>query len=77
MKEKAVESLEELKTTLKRWQEIEVAAVENTTAVIERTRNPLIKLVMEIIRAYEEYEGQRPRNNKPEKKGSSENGQNS
>ena len=50
MKEKAVESLEELKTTLKRWQEIEVAAVENTTAVIERTQNPLIKLVMEIIR---------------------------
>ena len=50
MKEKAVESLEELKTTLKRWQEIEVAAVEHTTAVIERTQNPLIKLVMEIIR---------------------------
>jgi Asp-tRNA(Asn)/Glu-tRNA(Gln) amidotransferase C subunit len=50
MKEKAVESLEELRTTLKRWQEIEVAAVEQTTAVIERTQNPLIKLVMEIIR---------------------------
>jgi Asp-tRNA(Asn)/Glu-tRNA(Gln) amidotransferase C subunit len=50
MKEKAVESLEELKTTLKRWQEIEVAAVEQTTAVIERTQNPLIKLIMEIIR---------------------------
>ena len=29
MKEKAVENLEELKTTLKRWQEIEVAAVEH------------------------------------------------
>ncbi len=50
MKEKAVESLEELRTTLKRWQEIEVAAVEQTTALIERTQNPLIKLVMEIIR---------------------------
>jgi len=50
MKEKAVESLEELKTTLKRWQEIEVASVAQTTAMIERTRNPLIKLVMEIIR---------------------------
>ena len=50
MKEKAVESLEELKTTLKRWQEIEVASVEHTTALIERTKNPLIKLVMEIIR---------------------------
>jgi hypothetical protein len=50
MKEKAAESLEELKTTLKRWQEIEVAAVEQTTAVIDRTQNPLIKLIMEIIR---------------------------
>ena len=50
MKEKAGESLEELKTTLKRWQEIEVAAVEQTTAVIDRTQNPLIKLIMEIIR---------------------------
>ena len=50
MKGKAVESLEELRTTLKRWQDIEVAAVEQTTAVIDRTQNPLIKLVMEIIR---------------------------
>ena len=50
MKEKAVENLEELRDTLKRWQDIEVASVEHTTAMIERTKNPLIKLVMEIIR---------------------------
>jgi hypothetical protein len=50
MKEKAVESLEELRTTLKRWQEIEDASVAHTTALMERTKNPLIRLVMEIIR---------------------------
>lgn len=50
MKGKAVENLEELRTTLKRWQEIEDASVAQTTALIERTKNPLIRLVMEIIR---------------------------
>jgi hypothetical protein len=50
MKEKAVESLAELRTTLKRWQEIEDASVAHTTALMERTKNPLIRLVMEIIR---------------------------
>jgi len=50
MKQTTVDNLEELKRTLKRWQEIEVASVEHTTAMIERTKNPLIKLVMEIIR---------------------------
>jgi hypothetical protein len=50
MKEKAVESLEELRRTLKRWQEIEDASVAHTTALMERTKNPLIRLVMEIIR---------------------------
>ena len=50
MKAKAVESLEELKATLGRWQEIEDASVAHTTKMIERTKNPLIKLVMEIIR---------------------------
>jgi hypothetical protein len=50
MKEKAVESLKELKTTLGRWQEIEDASVAQTTALMERTKNPLIRLVMEIIR---------------------------
>ena len=50
MKEKAVENLEELKATLARWQEIEVASVAQTTQIMERTQNPLIRLVMEIIR---------------------------
>jgi len=50
MKEKAVESLEELQTTLRRWQEIEDASVAHTTAMMERTKNPLIRLIMEIIR---------------------------
>ena len=50
MKEKAVENLEELQATIKRWQEIEVASVAQTTQIMERTQNPLIRLVMEIIR---------------------------
>jgi hypothetical protein len=50
VKEKAVENLEELKATIKRWQEIEVASVAQTTQIMERTQNPLIRLVMEIIR---------------------------
>jgi rubrerythrin len=50
MKEKAVENLEELKETLQRWQEIEIATVAHTTALLERTQNPLVRLVMEIIR---------------------------
>ena len=50
MKEKAVENLEELKATIGRWQEIEVASVAQTTQIMERTQNPLIRLVMEIIR---------------------------
>jgi hypothetical protein len=50
MKKKTVENLEELKATLQHWQEIEDATVEHTTQVMERTQNPLIRLVMEIIR---------------------------
>ena len=50
VKEKAVENLEELKATIGRWQEIEVASVAQTTQIMERTQNPLIRLVMEIIR---------------------------
>jgi len=47
---KSAENLEELKTTLRRWQEIEVESMEQTSAIIAKTQNPLIKLVMEIIR---------------------------
>ena len=50
MKQQAAENLEELVKTLKRWQEIETAAVSQTSAIMEKTKNPFIRLVMEIIR---------------------------
>jgi hypothetical protein len=50
MAQNAAENLNELVTTLKRWQEIEDGSVASTTEIIERTTNPLIRLVMEIIR---------------------------
>lgn len=50
MKQKAAENLEELVATLKRWQEIETAAVAQTSAIMDKTKNPFIRLVMEIIR---------------------------
>ena len=50
MRQKAAENLEELVQTLKRWQEIETAAVSQTSAIMEKTKNPFIRLVMEIIR---------------------------
>ncbi len=49
-KEKAAENLDELVTILKHWQDLEVATVAQTTAIMEKTKNPLIRLVMEIIR---------------------------
>jgi hypothetical protein len=50
MKPKGVENLEELATTLRRWQQIEALTIAHTYAIAEKTRNPLIKLIMEIIR---------------------------
>jgi uncharacterized tellurite resistance protein B-like protein len=50
MSQTAAENLEELKGTLRRWQELEAATIRQTSSVIEKTRNPLIKLLMEIIR---------------------------
>jgi hypothetical protein len=50
MKQKAAENLDELVTTLKQWQKIEDSSVASTTEIIEKTTNPFIKLVMEIIR---------------------------
>jgi len=47
---KTAENEAELKDTLRRWQEIEVESVEQTSAIMAKTHNPLIKLVMEIIR---------------------------
>ncbi len=47
---KAAENVEELKATLRRWQEIEEQSISQTSAIMAKTRNPLIQLVMEIIR---------------------------
>jgi hypothetical protein len=47
---RAAEDAEELKTTLRRWQHIEDESVAQTSSIIAKTNNPLIKLVMEIIR---------------------------
>jgi uncharacterized protein YigA (DUF484 family) len=49
-KEKPAENPSELVPILRRWQEIEDASVAGCTAVMEKTQNPLIRLVMEIIR---------------------------
>jgi hypothetical protein len=47
---KAAENEAELKATLRRWQEIEDESVAQTTAIMAKTHNPFIQLVMEIIR---------------------------
>lgn len=49
-KAKPAENTGELVTTLRRWQEIEDGSVEACSGIIEKTDNPLIRLVMEIIR---------------------------
>jgi len=43
------ETNEQLVAEMKRWQKIENAAVSSAGAVIEKTDNPIIRLVMEII----------------------------
>ena len=40
---------EKIIDNMRRWQKIENAAVSSTGHVMERTKNPLIRLVMEII----------------------------
>ncbi len=42
---------EELVTSMRQWQKIEDTSVESCGRVIESTKNPLIKLVMEIIQS--------------------------
>lgn len=44
------EILEQLIELLKRWQKIEDASIKNTTEIIKKTDNPLVHLIMEIIR---------------------------
>ena len=41
---------EKLLNTLKKWQHIEREAIDTTAAIMEKTQNPLIRQVMEIIR---------------------------
>jgi rubrerythrin len=41
---------EKLLGTLREWQHIEREAIDTTTAIMETTKNPLIRQVMEIIR---------------------------
>jgi hypothetical protein len=49
MTNRAVENLNELISTLTRWQEIETESIAQTKAIMEKTKNPLIRLIMEII----------------------------
>ena len=49
-KKTKAEELEQLKVTLREWQKVEDGSVENTTLILEKTQNPLIRLVMEILR---------------------------
>jgi len=44
------ETLEQLIELLKRWQKIEDTSIKNTTEIIKKTDNPLVHLIMEIIR---------------------------
>mgnify|MGYP003574081650 FL=1 len=43
------EAQELIVSNMKKWQKIEDASVASTGAVIEKTENPLVRLVMEII----------------------------
>lgn len=47
---KPADNLEELAAILKTWQGLENGAIMHTTEIIAKTQNPLIRLVMEIIR---------------------------
>ena len=50
MATKMAENEEELKATLRRWQQIEDESIVQMSNIIAKTQNPLIQLVMEIIR---------------------------
>jgi rubrerythrin len=50
MKPRIAENEPDLVATLKQWQLIEDGSIAQTTLVMEQTKNPLIRLVMEIIR---------------------------
>lgn len=44
------EQIENLVHLMKNWQKIEDASVKNTTEIIKQSENPLVHLIMEIIR---------------------------
>ncbi len=46
---KTKEIQEQLASNLKKWQKIENASVISTAKVLEKTENPLLRMVMEII----------------------------
>ena len=50
MKQKQADNEQALVATLRQWQKIEDGSVAQTTLIMEKTTNPLIRLVMEIIR---------------------------
>ena len=41
---------EKLVATLKKWQKVEDASVQSTTEIISKTKNPVVKQIMEIIK---------------------------
>jgi len=41
---------EKLVATLKKWQKVEDASVKSTTEIIGKTKNPVVKQIMEIIK---------------------------
>jgi rubrerythrin len=48
---KGTERIDKLVDTLRQWQSIERKAVESSSGIIEKTDNPLIRQMMEIIRS--------------------------
>ena len=49
-KMKGPEQIDAMVKTLRKWQEIERQAIEDTAGIMEKTDNPLIRQIMEIIR---------------------------
>jgi hypothetical protein len=50
MRQKAAENLEELLDTMKHWQGVEEKAMAQCSTIMGKTENPLIRLIMEIVR---------------------------
>jgi hypothetical protein len=49
-KAKGPERTEDLVRALRRWQEVERQSIEHSAELMERTENPLVRQIMEIIR---------------------------